>query len=135
MWAKLQADDGLVCMPPGTKANSMSVQVNVKLNKLDDLARGLQGDVDEGLEEMGEQIYDIAYPNTARATGALAESLFVEVRDGELQAGYTVDYAPDVELGNAKQAAQPALVPAFDAVATPNAVADMISKKIEDLAS
>lgn len=110
----------------------MTISVNTKFNYLDDLARNLKGNVNGGLAELGEQIYGPAYDATAFLSGNLRDGLFVEVDDGVLTVGYQADYAPDVELGNATREAQPALTPAFDAVATQENVAGMIADKIQD---
>ncbi len=108
----------------------MTLNVTTKFNYLDDLARNLKGNVNEGLDTLGAQIYGPAYDATAVLTGNLRDGLFYEVEDEVLTVGYTADYAPDVELGNATREAQPALTPAFDAVATPANVAGMMTDAI-----
>jgi hypothetical protein len=110
----------------------MSIQVITKENRFAQLTQ-LQPEVNSGLEELGALIYGEAYDNTPEQTGAMKDSLFTEVtKEGELTTGYGVEYAPDVELGTAHQAAQPALLPAFDHYATEAGLGEVVARAIQN---
>lgn len=79
---------------------------------------GLSQAIDEGVNDTAVQIHDTARSLVPVDTGALRTSIEVFGAGGSgertVEAGQSLDYAPFVEYGTARQAAQPFMTPAAE---------------------
>lgn len=81
-------------------------------------AAGVSGAIDRGVNETADQVVTTAQQRVPVDTGALRTSIekFGAAGTGErtVEAGQSLDYAPHVEYGTDRQAAQPFMTPAAE---------------------
>lgn len=79
---------------------------------------GISQAIDTGVQQTADQVADAARGLVAVDTGALRASIEVFGAGGSgarvVSAGQSLDYAPHIEYGTSKQAAQPFMTPAAE---------------------
>lgn len=95
-------------------------EIVIRVNRLPGLAREFQNNVERVIAAHALQCEALAKTKAAVDTGALRNSIQAQpVNSLEWEVGPAVDYGIFVELGTVKQAPQPYMTPAAEAVSGP----------------
>jgi len=95
-----------------------TVEVRLDTRRLEQIANGLNSDVDSVLGILAHQVEGISKALAPVDTGALKSSLNTRrIKQNEWRVQDGVEYGIYQELGTSKMAAQPFLVPAVEKVA------------------
>lgn len=111
----------------------VTVDASEAIALLDRTIKGIQEGSRAAMQTIGDSMVQGAKEIVPVDTGRLQNSIrIMEITDESVTVGSDVEYAPDVEFGTFKQAAQPYLGPQLDRMQTeaPQIVADEISKRI-----
>lgn len=100
------------------------------LRKLDSIEPLVEEAVEKALEKSGTLIEADAKTFVPVDTGALKDSIYHKVQDGQLEVGATMPYAIFVEFGTYKMRPQPYLTPAFEA--NKEVMIDTIKQEIQE---
>ena len=93
----------------------MSFSVSVDTSKLNEIIAKLPGNRDKIVEDSAKHILGQARMKAPYKTGALRDDSLVVKGSGYTNVEFYQEYAPYVELGTWKMAAQPFLTPAVEA--------------------